>query len=255
MKIFTFITLFITLFISLFAFNLKAKESLRFIVNHPGSAPYLYFDESQQKYQGVIPDILEELIANGKLDIKYISNSRKRSEEYMYQGTADLIMLSHTWLKEPDKLIATVPLLQHRSFLYKATPFSDEFSLDTANKQSTLCTRIGFIYPNLAPYIKKGRLIRIDSSNQLSMFRMLFKNRCDLAVMNEFNALNLMNSPFFKDKTLFSSKSPISAVPLNIILRPELITTKNLLNEHIKKLKEKNEIQHFIKRHIGKTYN
>lgn len=246
---------FIILSSSFFAFNLQAKESLRFIVNHPGSAPYLYFDKSKDKYQGVIPDIFEELIASGKLNIKYISNSRKRSEEYMYQGTADMIMLSQTWLKQPDKLIATIPLLQHRSFLYKATPFSDDFSLDDLNKQNTLCTRKAYIYPNLSKYIHNKRLIRIDASSQLSMLRMLFKQRCDYAVMNEFNALNLMNSSFFTDKKLFNSKSAISAVPLNIILRPELIATKNLLNKHIKKLQENNEIQRFIKRHIGKTNN
>lgn len=251
MKIITFIAL----LSSLLAFDIRAKDSLRFIVNHPGSAPYLYFDKSKNKYQGVIPDILEELIASGKLEIKYISNSRKRSEEYMYQGTADLIMLSKTWLKEPDKLIATIPLLQHRSFLYKATPFPEDFSLDASNKQSSLCTRKGFIYPNLAAHIEKGKFIRIDSSNQLSMLRMLFKQRCDYAIMNEYNALNLMNSSFFTGKTLYSSKSAISSVPLNIILRPELITTKILLNKHIKKLKENNEIQGLIKKHIGKTNN
>jgi len=228
----------------------KAKEPLLFIVNHPGSAPYLYFDKNKKIYQGVIPDILNGLIESDQISIKYVSNSRKRSEEYIYQGTADLMMLSKAWLKEPGKLIATIPLHQHRSFLYKIKAFPDNFSLENSTDNETLCTKKGFIYPNLAPYLKSKRLIRIDSSNHLSMLKMLFKQRCDYMVMNEFNALNIINTSFFDKENFYRSKSPVSVVPLNIILRAELIHEKEVLDKHIKYLKESGELQRIIKKHI-----
>jgi len=234
----------------MFTFKINAKEPLLFIVNHPGSAPYLYFDKNKNRYLGVIPDILKNLIETNQLNIKFISNSRRRSEEYIYQGNADLIMLSHAWVKKPDKVISTIPLHQHRSFLYQAKVFSDSFSLENSHESDRLCTRRGFLYPNLEPYLKNKRLIRVDSSNHLSMLKMLFKKRCDYVVMNEFNALNLINSSFFKEEKLYRSKSPVSVVPLNIILREELTYEKNILDKHIKLLKENGEIKVMIKEHI-----
>ncbi len=227
----------------------KAKEELIFIINHPGSAPYLYFNEEQNEYQGAIPDLLKPLIESRKLNIKFISNSRKRSEEYIYQGNADLIMLSEFWLKKPEEVIATVPLHQHRSFLYMTEEFPDEFSLENTNESEALCTKDGFFYPNLESHIKSKRLIRIDSSSHLSMLKMLFKHRCKYVVMNEFNALNLINSPFFNGEKLYHSKEPVSTVPLNIILRAELTHVKNILDKHIMALKEKGELQRIIDKH------
>ncbi len=244
------ITCFILLYTS-FPLLAEAKEPLLFVVNHPGSAPYLYFDTSKKLYQGVIPDILQDLIKSNQINVKYISNSRKRSEEYMYQGTADLMMLSKAWLKNPDRLIATIPLHQHRGFLYKASEFSDDFSLVSSTDSNTMCTRKGYFYPNLAPYFKSKRFVRIDSSDHLSMLRMLFKQRCDYMVMNEFNALNLVNSSFFQEEKLFRSKSPISIVPLNIILRAELTDEKQILDKHIRFLQESGELQRILDRHTN----
>ena len=59
---------------SLITFVSIAKEPLRFVVNHPGSAPYLYFDQQSNSYDGVIPEILKALIESNQLKIKYISN-------------------------------------------------------------------------------------------------------------------------------------------------------------------------------------
>jgi len=67
--------------------------------------------------------------------------------------------------------------------------------------------------------------------------------------LNEFNALNLINSSFFTGEKLYRSKSPISIVPLNIILRPELTHEKIILDEHIKYLKKNGDIQRFINNH------
>ncbi len=230
----------------------NASKPLKFIVNYPGSAPYLYFDEQSETYKGVIPDILQPLVDSDQLKVTYISNSRKRSEGYMYQGVADMIMLSEHWLSQPDKLIATIPLLEHRSFLYSPNPFPADFSLSSPDVQEFICMRKGFVYPTLQPYIDKKRLYRVDSSSHLTMFRMLFKQRCDYAVMNEFNAKNLINSVFFINEKVYQSPQPITVVPLNIILRKALTKEKELLDKHIKQLKDNGDIQRYIDRHMAK---
>ena len=222
-------------------------------MNYPGSVPYLYHDKNENKYKGIIPDILAELINTNQLDIRFVSNSRKRSEEYIYNAKADLIMLSENWLKYPEKVIITVPVHQHRSFLYQRTNFTKNFTLNNLSNEKKpliICTREGYYYPFLDDYFSKNTLIRLDSSNHASMLKMLLKKRCDLMVMNEYNATSLMNIATFKGKKLFRSELPVSIVPLNIVLRPELIRQKKILDKHIQNLERSGELNRIIQKNI-----
>lgn len=227
------------------------KESLRFVVNHPGSKPYLYKNNKNDTYQGVIPDILKG-IDDQRLNIRFISNGRERSEKFMYEGTADLIMLSSAWLKHPEKLIHTIPIHQHKSYFYSLLPFESKFSIEKLKTQIRLCTRRGYAYPTLSKKIAEKNILRVDSSNHVTMVKMLFKRRCDYTVMNEFNALSLFKIPELSKQETFRSPQPISAVPLHIILRPQLTTVKRILDEHIKKLKDSGELDKIIEFHTLK---
>jgi len=238
------------LFITLTSFSVKANDPLLFIVSYPGSAPYVYQQIGDDTYLGIIPDILSELIKSNQLDIRFVSNSRKRSEENLYQGKADLMLISKSWLKSPEKLIATIPLHQHRSFLYQTHNFATDFSLDKLNERKKVCTRKGFVYPKLEAYFQKNQLVRMDSSSQTTTLNMLFKSRCDLVILSEYHALTLMKSKLFKNKQLFRSNKPISIVPLNIVLRPELNHIKETLNEHIKELTRSGELESIINKYI-----
>jgi len=238
------------LFLPFASYSATAKEQLLFIVSYPGSAPYLYQQTGDDTFQGIIPDMLNPLMKTKQFDIRFVSNSRKRSEEYLYQGKADLMLISQSWLSSPEKLIATIPLHQHRSYLYQTKKFSKDFSLDMLNEGKSVCTRKGFVYPNLEPYFINNQLMRIDSSSQTSTLSMLFKKRCDLVILSEYHALTIMKLDLFKDKQLFRSDNPISIVPLNIVLRPELNHVKNMLNEHIRKLTRSGELESIISKYI-----
>ncbi len=41
----------------------------------------------------------------------------------MYDGIAGMIMLSEQWLSQPDQLIASIPLLEHKSFFINHAHF------------------------------------------------------------------------------------------------------------------------------------
>jgi ABC-type amino acid transport substrate-binding protein len=215
-------------------------------VNAPGSPPYLFYDNNQNKYVGVIPDILHTV---KPFNIRFISNSRQRSEEQIYSNKADMIMLSTAWLKHPEKVIATIPIHQHRSFLYRANKFPENFSLVDSAKSELVCTRKGYLYPNLAAYFNSKRLVRVDTSNHLSMMKMLYKHRCDYSVMNEFNAQNVMQSPIFENENIYRSNLPISTVPLNIIMRSELNKEKIILDEHIHQLQKNGELKRIMNKY------
>lgn len=238
------------LLITLTSYSIAANDQLLFVVSYPGSAPYLYQEAEEDNYLGIIPDILTPLIESKKINIRFVANSRKRSEEYLYLGKADLMLISQSWLSNPEKLIATIPLHQHRSYLYQTEKFPSDFSLNNLDKRKSVCTKKGFVYPRLAPYFINNQLIRVDSSSQTTTLSMLFKKRCDLAILSEYNALTIMKLDLFKNKQLFRSDNPISIVPLNIVLRPELHYVKNMLDEHIRKLSLSGELESIISKYI-----
>lgn len=197
----------------------------------------------------MIPDLLKPLSDKGSLDVHYVHYSRKGSEQSLYQGKSDMMMLSPKWLKKPSKLIATDAIDEHRSFLYANQPFQEGFKLDTSLSGQKLCTRQGFSYPSLTPYLNSKSLIRMDSTSHLAMMRLLFDNKCDFVVMNEFNAYNLSSSAFFDNAKLYPSPIPVSIVPLSIILRPDLIEVKGILDRHIKSLRDSGEMQKLLVKH------
>ena len=225
-------------------FNISAQDEFSFVVSEPGSAPYIYTKNGQ--YVGIIPEILQGLIDSENIKIKYLSNSRSRSEEYLYQGKADMMFLSESWLKSPDKVIATISIFPHRTFLYKTNKFGENFSLMNLNDEKNLCTIKDYNYPAIGPYLSTNKLKRIDSTNHKTMFRMLLKKRCDMVISNELNAKTLFNSQEFKRATFFRSNEPTSVVPINIILRAPLTPLQDLINSHIKMLKNSGELERII---------
>ncbi|MFT5677153.1 MAG: hypothetical protein ACI808_003105, partial [Paraglaciecola sp.] len=85
------------------------------------------------------------------------------------------------------------PIVEHRSYLYSNQPFADGLKLEDVTGVD-VCARRGYIYPALTSYFSNGKLRRIDSSNQLSMLNMVKINRCEMAVVHEFNALTILLS-------------------------------------------------------------
>ena len=218
------------------------------MVNYPGSPPFIYKNKNKNTdhYQGIIPDVLQGLISDGLLKIKYVEYNRQRGENSLYNGKTDMSLLSKSWLLQPEKLIYTVPIIEHRSFLYREQKFTKNFTLKKLGKNNFVCTRRVFKYPKLQPYFDHGYLRRIDSTNQQTMLKMLFKHRCDMVVLNELNALSVFNKNIFKGKVLHKSIQPINKTTLGIAMRPELSAVKILIDKHILALKMSGKLKRII---------
>ena len=57
-------------------FSLKSHSeesiTLSLVVNSPGTRPHLYFNEVENKYDGVIPDLLRYVEENSNLTIEFV---------------------------------------------------------------------------------------------------------------------------------------------------------------------------------------
>jgi ABC-type amino acid transport substrate-binding protein len=229
-------------------------KKLTFVVHYPGSPPYIYKNSKEGNFVGIIPDLFKPLIKSGQFDIRYIQNNRTRSEYSLYKGLDDMALISKAWVEQPEKLLYSIPLLQSNSFLFKAEPFiSDDFNTLFSTSKS-VCTRRTYKYPGLEKYFLNNELIRIDSSSQATMLQMLFKKRCDFAVMNDFVALSLLNSALFKGKKLYRSRFPTYQAPLGLVFRLGLEKERDVINQHIKKLQQSGELEQIINFHIQHVF-
>jgi polar amino acid transport system substrate-binding protein len=225
-----------------------ANSLIWFCVNSPGSAPYLYYDEKQKKYNGVVTDFFHQLIEDKLLEIEYLDSNRIRSEKFLYEGTADIFLSSRSWLSNPEKVLISDSLLAHRSFLYGMNEFPSDFELRNLSKKR-ICTRRGYHYPVLEPLFASKALARADSSSQSTMIDMLIRGRCDYAIFNEHNASYLILSDKFCDRKFFKSPQAISSVDIAFILGAELVASLQLINQHLKSFKANNQQQRSLAFH------
>ena len=221
------------------------EQQLRFVVNTPGSFPYLYLNTGRNEYTGLVPSLLNDLSKHEYFVVDYLHSNQLRSEKMLLTNRADLYLVNPEWLLEPEKLLVSEPLLEHKTFLYAIQPFTNDFALTTLNG-SKVCTRKNFVYTGLTAYFKLGNLIRMDADNDQAMLSMLVGGRCDFLVKNDYNAMQLFNSPQSCDVTFHQSPHATSAVPLTIILRPALQSFKQKLDRYIRHARDNGEIGRFL---------
>ena len=207
-------------------------KSLIFTVNSPGSFPYLYFDSSKQSYAGLIPDFFGDLEQQGIYKVVYVDSNQLRSEQFVIEGKVDLHLANRRWLKQPEKVIASISIVQHLTFLYSLTHFDDDFSIE-ALVDKKICTQQEFIYTGLQQSFITKKLERLDSSNQATIASMLTKGRCDYAILNNYNATSIFHETEFCHLAIHQSPQPTSDIDLTILMRPELHAAKNIIDAHL----------------------
>lgn len=232
-RVFKFTLVFSLLLSCLIKVQGSEPKSLLFTVNSPGSFPYLYFDFSKQTYAGLIPDFFADLEQQGIFKVVYVDSNQLRSEQFIIEGKVDLYLANRNWFKQPAKVIASIPIVQHLTYLYSLTPFDDNFSVGAiVNKK--VCTQQEYIYTGLHQSFKTQKLERLDSSNQATIASMLIKGRCDYAILNNYNAASVFYETEFCHLAIYQSPQPTSDIDLTILMRPELYETKTIIDKHLK---------------------
>lgn len=237
------------------ASTVSKPDVIRFGVNTPGSAPYLYYDENTQSYSGVVVDFFDFVATTNAITVSYLDSNRARSEQLLQSGVIDVFLSSPKWLENPDAVLKTTALIQHDSYMYSPNAFLGPF-IPSEAKASSICTRYGFVYPVLQPFFDKREhgLIRVNSSSQETMAIMLAKGRCDFAIMSEQNALSVMFQEKMCAATFHQSPNVISSVPLVFIIRSELTQLQVQINEALVKFINSGARDNAMKRHSGGKY-
>lgn len=224
-------------------------KTLKFAVNSPGSPPFLYFDKFEKKYLGLIPDMLSEAVAKGELDIRYLDSNRTRSEQFLYEGKAQIFTSSREWLKQPNKVIHSDSILVHNSYLYSLIPFADDFSLENLNRMP-ICGRRSYTYPTMQMYFDRKQAVKIESTTHSGMVEMLAHGRCKAVIMHEYNALTWFKRADFAELEYFKSPQPVTTVDLRLFFSPELSKERDLVNQYIQRYKSTDKLKQSLAFHM-----
>ena len=230
----------------------SAPLPVKFAINSPGSAPYLYWDRKTQRYNGVVADLFTGMAKGAALKVTYLDGSRGRNEESVRQGRADIFLSGRVWLDDPQGFIFSDTLMPHNSYMFATTEMKKPFSLANYPK-SSVCTRFGFTYPVLQPsFEQKNGLVRIDSSSQSTMAMMLSKGRCEFAIMSEQNAWSILTRPQFCNIAFYQSPNVISKVDLVLVIRRERPDLQAVVNRYIKDFVNNGKLAQSIQKHSDK---
>jgi ABC-type amino acid transport substrate-binding protein len=233
--------------------DIKDKiPSVRFAVNTPGAAPYLYYDENSKRYEGLVVDFFNSDELSNQFRIVYLDSNRARSEDLLKSSSIDLFLSSESWISKPNDFLFSEELIKHDSYIYSASSFEGPF-VPEANLSSSICTRYGFTYPILQQFFegKENNIQRVDSSSQFTMAMMMSKGRCDFAIMNEHNARAVMFDKTFCSSEFYQSPNVVSRVRLVFVIRSDLDSLKNKIDTALTHFVESGQRQKSLERHSG----
>lgn len=225
----------------------QAEPAFRVAIYYPQVPPYMYAGENNTP-QGVIPELLNAFFAQQPYTLQYVYENRYRAEIGLYDGKYDASVLSAKWTMQPEDLLFSQPVLEHRDYLYASSPLNDEPASLTGK---TICLRRHYIYSAINAALQSGDLIRIDAESEFDQFNMLVNNRCQLAYMNEHVASWLVNN-HFSAHTFYRQYQAADKTELTLALHPKWTPLKPRLDAFIREAHRTGFIDRALARHMKK---
>ncbi|MCC2617793.1 transporter substrate-binding domain-containing protein [Aestuariibacter halophilus] len=233
-----------------YSWAVHASQPLRVAVNAPGSYPYLFFAPENGQYQGVIPDFLAAVFNPKGIEIEYLDSNQLRSEQLLHSDEVSFYLANPKWLKNTTGLLISEPLASHKTFLYSLRPFPSGFSLRSL-AGSRICARQEFVYTGLTDSFAQADIERVDSSSQSIMADMLVGQRCDYAVLNNYNAMDVFSPPKHCHLRVFESPWPTSTVTLHLIMSASMAETKPVVDAAIREFRTSGQLNRIIAAYTG----
>ncbi|WP_166837486.1 substrate-binding periplasmic protein [Rheinheimera pleomorphica] len=221
-------------------------DSFTVALYYPQVPPYMYAGADNAPV-GVIPELLTAFFAQQPHRLQYVYENRYRAEIGLYDGKYDASVLAAKWTLQPEELLFSQPVLEHKDYLYATVPFNTPEAL--SNK--TVCLRRHYIYTAINDALQSGSLIRVDAESEFDQFNMLLNKRCQLAYMNEHVASWLAQN-HFSAITFYRQPQPIDKTALTLALHPKWAALKPRLDAFIRSAHRNGVIDRALAHHMKK---
>ncbi|NVK25470.1 MAG: ABC transporter substrate-binding protein [Gammaproteobacteria bacterium] len=229
----------------------KVTESLTFAAYLPQSPPYFYVDESSNQLIGIAAEVLRRYSKKHNLRFKYELSNRLRAEKALYDGSADVSLLSSEWVKYPEQLIFSEPFYSNGDKFYALSPLPDSPGNIKNLKGKVICTREFYKYPLFDQYVANDLVKRMDTQSEIRQFKMMLSGRCDLAYMNEWVATHIINKELNKKDVIYGSENSFDinhgVFAFSQKWQPELAN----FNQYLINLKASGELDEIINQYVN----
>lgn len=187
---------------------------------------------------GIVALILADVVKRLNIEVVYQRLPSGRVEEALLSGALDGSMMSKKDMISPDEVLFTRPFMTYQIFLYSKSPFEKNKPLHALLVGKRICTHRSYTYPGVTDLLNvfaEKKSSRIDSGSDFTMWGMLQKNRCDIALIDEHTANWLMASAPSENK-MFQSPLPLISIEITMAFNNQWKDLVERLNEHISNL-------------------
>lgn len=231
----------------------EQHANLNFFVTSPTYPPFIYLTHDNQA-AGLVPDLLNQVAAEQGSKVVYSIYNRYRAEEALYSGEADAIILVKEWTASPEQLIFSQPLVEVAEYLYQSTPFEPDMSLPDLIDEKIICARRGYAYPQLDNLFAQNIATRVDTSSEITQFKMLIRNRCQLAIADNYTAHWIQQQYGWEQQ--ITQALPISSnTPYTVAFTKDNREFAEKFDKLIGKMKESGELTFLMQKHLSTPMN
>ncbi|MGB1261463.1 MAG: substrate-binding periplasmic protein [Cognaticolwellia sp.] len=125
-------------------------------------APQLFFDSAGKPTHGILFDITHAIAKNLNTSLEMIAIPRKRITQALIDNTIDMHCLANPLWYQQSSLQWSKVIYKNPDFLINNKGLNSLQEL-AYYQQLKIGTSLGYVYPELAPYLKNNNIRRVDS--------------------------------------------------------------------------------------------
>ncbi|WP_257171919.1 ABC transporter substrate-binding protein [Colwellia sp. M166] len=212
------------------------------------SSIFLSSPDNGLNFEGIIPSFLNKVTKESNIEIVYLHVPSGRVEEYLAQHKLDGSLMNKEWLVNPSNFLFTKPFLKFGYYFFSTKVLDNKINFESYLIGKRICTHRSYTYseyPLLPKLFEEEKSIRIDSSSDESMLKMLLKGRCDVTLINEHTADWLIDN-IFKNDLLYRSSKPIFNIEVTMAFASNWQSFVNDLNAYIDEIEGTDQMEEMI---------
>ena len=205
--------------------------------------PFSYSDE-QQNLQGIAVDITRQILEKAGIKTRFVSYPVNRLQAMLDKEQLDLSYAESKNWQAPEvteRYVFSVPYLKVREYLYfaKDHPARDR-PVETLQNLTIGMVR-GYSYPRLEPGFEAGRLMKLETSQDLALLELLQAGRVDAVAMVD-DLYHYLIVTHQIDPNQFQRGGQLSEAPLAMMLNKKHAALLPAINQAILSLQSSGEV-------------
>jgi polar amino acid transport system substrate-binding protein len=214
--------------------------------------PFSY-EDSAGKPRGISVDITQRVFELANIDAHFVSYPVNRLQAMLGKGELDLSYADSVQWNKPDELrrfVFSEPYMHVREHLYFLREHPAARLPMEKLEGLTIGTVRGYTYRSMDPAFADKRLIRLDTSEDPALLKLLLARRVDAVAMVD-ELLDYLVVQQHLDPALIERGARLSDAPISLKLQPEHAPSLPAINRAIRKLISNGEVarirEHYLR--------